>query len=327
MKNSKSIWRTIYRILKPNPERCTASPISLNNYYSSLAANLTGFTSPSESNVPSNINENRDTFILKPTTYDAVKKETDNLKNDGSTGFETIPVKYLKLVSEYIGSPITNIINNCIKANSFPKMWKIARISPIPKVKVPTKPSDYRPISVLLVLSKVFERIILNQVKRFIDKHEVYQSTQSGYRKGHSCITVLLKLRDDIQCALSSSEVATALFTDYSKASDTIRYDILLKKLIEFGFSSAFIHLINSYLTDRYQFVRIKNKKSALAQVTCGVFQGSILGPTLFNLYVTDMSTFTSSTCFQFADDTTLYKRCKVKDIPACVNIIQNIVM
>ena len=100
MKNSKTIWRTIYRILKPNPERCTASPTSLNNYYSSLAANLTCFTSTSESNVLSNINENRDTFTLKPTPYDAVKKEINNLKNDCSTGLDTISVKYLKLVSE-----------------------------------------------------------------------------------------------------------------------------------------------------------------------------------------------------------------------------------
>ena len=161
-------------------------------------------------------------------------------------------------------------------------------------------------------------------MKQFIDKHKVYQSTQSGYRKGHSCITVLLKLRDDIQCALNSSEVAIALFANYSKAFDTIRYDILLKKLNELGFSSSFIHLINSYLTDRYQFVQIEDKKSALAQVTCGVPQGSILGPILFNLYVTDISTFTSSTCLQFAGDTTLYKRCKVKDIPDCANIIQN---
>ena len=203
-------------------------------------------------------------------------------------------------------------------------MWKIARISPIPKVKVPTKPSDYRPISVLPVISKVFERIILNQVKQFIDKHEVYQSTQSGYRKGHSHISVLVKLRDDIQCALNSSEVAIALFADYSKAFDTIRYDILLKKLNKLGFSSSFIHLINSYLTDRYKFAQIENKKSALAQVMCGVPQGSILGSILFNLYVTDMVTFTSPTCLQFADDTTLYKRCKVKDIPDCANIIQN---
>ena len=129
-KNSKTIWRTIYRILKPNPERCSASSTSLNNYYISLAANLTGFISTSRSNVPSTINKNRNAFTLKPITY-AVKKEVNNLKNDCSTGFKTIPVKYLKLVS-------SNIINNCIKTSSFPKMWKIARISPIPKVKVPT---------------------------------------------------------------------------------------------------------------------------------------------------------------------------------------------
>ena len=192
----------------------------MNNYYSSLAANITGVTSTSESNVPSNTNQNRDTFTLKPTTYDPVKKEINNLKNDCPTGFDAIPVKYLKPALEYIASPITNIINNCIKTNSFPKMWKIARISLVPKVKVPTKSSDYRPISVLPVTSKVFERIILNQAKQFIDKDEVHQSTQSCYRKGHSCITLLFNLRDDIQCALNSSEVATA---GYSKAFDTIR--------------------------------------------------------------------------------------------------------
>ena len=205
LKNSKTIWRTIFRIV---------SPTSLNNYDSSLAANLTGFKSTSESNVPSNTNENQDIFTLKPTTYDAVKKEINNLNNDCSTSFDTIPVKYLKFASACIVSPITNIINNCITTNSFLKMWKIASISPNPKVKVPTKPSDYRQISVLPALSKVFERIILNQVKQFIEKHEVYQLTKSGYHKGHSCITLLLKLRDDIQCAVNGSEVAIALFTD-----------------------------------------------------------------------------------------------------------------
>ena len=81
---------------------------------------------------------------------------------------------------------------------------------------------------------------------------------------------MLLKLRDDIQCAFNSIEVAIALFGVYSKAFDTIRYDILLKKLNELGFSLSFIHLINSYLTDWYQLVQIEDKKSALAQVMCG---------------------------------------------------------
>ena len=85
----------------------------------------------------------------------------------------------------------------------------------------------------------------------------------------------------------------------------------------------SFIRLINSYLNDQYQFVQIEDKKPALAQVMCNVTPGSILGFILFNLYVTDMSIFTLSTCLQFIDDTTLYKRCKVKDIPDCPNIIK----
>ena len=96
----------------------------------------------------------------------------------------------------------------------------------------------------------------------------------------------MLKFKDDIQCAVNSSEVATALFADRSKAFDTIRYDILLKKLNELVFSSLFIHLINSYLTERYQFVQIEDKKSVLPQVMCGVPQGRLLGPILFDLCV-----------------------------------------
>ena len=101
---------------------------------------------------------------------------------------------------------------------------------------------------------------ILNQVKQFIDKHEIYQSTQSGYRKGNSHITLLLKLKDDILCALDNSEVAIALFADYSEAFNTICYNILLKKVNELGFLSLFIHLIDSYLTDQNQFVQIESK-------------------------------------------------------------------
>ena len=102
-RNSKAIWRTIYIILKPNPERCTVSSTSLSNYYSSLAANLPVFTSTSESNVLSNTNENQDTFTLKPAKYATVRKEINNLKNDCSTGFDTIPVKYQKKY-QYISS-------------------------------------------------------------------------------------------------------------------------------------------------------------------------------------------------------------------------------
>ena len=97
-------------------------------------------------------------------------------------------------------------------------------------------------------------------MKQFIDKHEIYQSTQSGYWKGDSHITLLLKLKDDIQCALGNSEVAIALFAGYSEAFNTICYDILLKKLNELGFPLLFIHLINSYLTDQNQFVQIESK-------------------------------------------------------------------
>ena len=162
-------------------------------------------------------------------------------------------------------------------------------------------------------------------MKQLIDNHGVYQSTQSGYQKGHSCITVLLKLTAHIHCAFHSSEVAIALFADYSKVFDTISYDILFKKLNELGFPSSFIHLINSYLTDRYQFVQIEGRKICISAGYVWCPSRKYFRDMLQTCYnVADMSTFTSSTSLQFAEDTTLYKRRKVKDIPNCANIIQN---
>ena len=124
-----------------------------------------------------------------------------------------------------------HIINTSIDQEIFPKQWKISRVCPIPKTDSPTSIKDYRPISVLSVLSKVYERVILNQLWSFIKTQNLYSINQSGFRKGHSTNTLLLKLRDDIRMAMNRSEVALSILIDYSKAFDSIDNRILLEKL------------------------------------------------------------------------------------------------
>ena len=155
------------------------------------------------------------------------------LRNDCSSGFDRIPVKFIKSASDHIISPLVHIINSSIDHEQFPDKWKIGRICPVPKIDNPSKPKDYRPISILPVLSKVYEKVILGQLINHINAQNIYNNTQSGFRKGHSTTTLLLKFRDDIQKAMNKHEITLSVLIDYSKAFDTINHELLLKKLVE----------------------------------------------------------------------------------------------
>ncbi|XP_066930768.1 uncharacterized protein [Clytia hemisphaerica] len=201
--------------------------------------------------------------------------------------------------------------------------WKIARVSPVPKIDHPTKLKDYRPISILPVLSKVYERVILTQLCDFIERNSLYRPNQSGFRKGHTTTTLLLKLRDDIIKAMNKSEITLSILIDYSKAFDTIDHFTLIDKLKKLNFSSMSLQIIISYLTNRQQFVQVNDKRSPVQPIHFGVPQGSILGPVLFNLYVTELSDQISSLSIQYADDTTLYRHSKIRDILQCIREIE----
>jgi retron-type reverse transcriptase len=222
-------------------------------------------------------------------------------------------------VIEYIVSPLTHIINSCIKNNIFPQTWKVSRISPIPKTDNPSENNDYRPVAILPILSKVYESLVLRQMQEFIGRFCLYMDTQSGFRKGHSTATTLLKFKDDITKAMKKGEITLAIFADYSKAFDTVDFEILISKLYKLNYSKSFLHWLVSYLTNRQQYVKVNDKSSTKITTMFGVPQGSILGPVLFNLYVADMqrNIDTQESCLQYADDSTFYQHCKVNDIAA----------
>ncbi|XP_057310275.1 uncharacterized protein LOC130648252 [Hydractinia symbiolongicarpus] len=290
---SKEVWKTIRTIIKPQFKQIRQNPDTINDYFNSIAIKL---SNTNELNISPTMNDEAvpamDLFDLRHATQEDVLKHLNSLRSDCSTGGDNIPAKFIKPVAAQLSPVLTKILNNCINANVFPTCWKKSRICPVPKVPGASQLEDFRPISILPVLSKVYEKVILSQLCDFIDRYNIYASTQSGFRKGHSCITILLKLKDDILKAMQRGEVTLSLSADYSKALDTVKYDVLINKLKKLQMSPA--------------------------------FGGSILGPILFNIYVSDLSLNSSCNSIQYADDTNLYIHFKLKEMDIATAKLQS---
>ena len=191
----------------------------------------------------------------------------------------------------------------------------------VPKIINPIKEKDFRSISILHLLSKEYKKVILHQLNDCIEKSTVYNSTQSGFRKGHSTQTLLLKFRDDIQKAPNRNERTMSVMIYNSKAFNTIDHEYLIRKLVTLNFSNSSIKIILSYLTNRKQYAQVNDKQSTRLPIYFGVPQCSILAPVLFNIYVAKLSTYIESNSIQHADDTNIYKRSsKANIIPTIVH-------
>ncbi len=324
-KKPKEVWKVIHRILHPEPRRITLHPDKLNSHFTSTAERTIG-TDVNDNNSYDTIRnmiaslppDHDNGFHINPVTLSEVVNEIRCLRGDCSTGPDHIPAKMIKIVAEYLGSPLTDIINTCIANRSFPSAWKIARICAIPKVKQITSENDLRPISILPVLSKVYERLIFRQLSKFIDDNKLLSCTISAYRKGQSTTTVMQAIRDDITKAMSRGEVTMMIFADFSKAFDTIRFKNLISKMSKLGFCKDFLTWTLNYVSHRKQYVQIDDIRSNTTNVNFGVPQGSILGPVLFNIYVADLQEIIDAKSYQYADDTTIYEHAKVKHIHRC---------
>ena len=166
---------------------------------------------------------------------------------------------------------------------------------------------NYRPISILTFFSKIFEKTMYNHLISFIDKENILYKFQFGFRKSHSTNHAIISMVEKVNQALDTGKVLVGVFLDLKKAFDTVDHKILLGKLFKYGVRGNILNWFKSYLSNRKQYLNWHGSNSEIETVSCGVPQGSILGPLLFILYVNDLSKVSNKfVSILFADNTTI---------------------
>ena len=244
-------------------------------------------------------------FEFTKVNHEFVSKQIDKINTRKATGPDGISSKFLKLVKPAVVMPLTNLINLSLTTGCFPDKLKEAQVTPIFKKDDPMERENYRPVSVLSVVSKLFERAMNEQMGQYFS--DILHPFVSAFRQGYGCQTTLLRAVEDWKRALDEKKHVVAVLTDLSKAFDCLPHKLLLCKLKAYGLSNTAIKLLESYLANRKQCVKVANTTSSWQSILKGVPQGSIMGPLLFNIFVNDIFFFIKEgMLYNYADDNTL---------------------
>ena len=257
-------------------------------------------------------------FDFQEFSVDIVEKQLRDLASTSSAGSTEIPVCVLKFCSVELAPLFVKLFNFCTKLNSIPSEWKLAFVTPLLKKGDPLVCDNYRAISVISPLCKIFEKLLARQITKHFDENSLFVSDQHGFRKNKSCETALHSILNTWKMNMDSGNINIALFIDFKKAFDMVESQLLLRKLIHYGFSNNAEALMRNYFCERTQIVKINGVKSDPCDLQLGVPQGSVLGPLLFNIFINDI-VFTVGELLVtlFADDTTLHTN--GTSIEACI--------
>ena len=249
-----------------------------------------------------------DSIFLQPIIYTEIEDIISSLQNGKSTGPFSIPIKVLKLLNPYISKQLAYIFNQSICSGIFPDRLKYAKVIPIHKKGPPTNPSNYRPISLLSVFSKILEKLMYKRLYAYLEKLNFFYPLQFGFREKHSTGHALISMTEEIRNTIDNGNYGCGVFIDLKKAFDTVNHSILLKKLEHYGIRGVALDWFCSYLSNRKQYVSVNGHISETLQIRCGVPQGSVLGPLLFLIYINDLPSVSKClTFYLFADDTNIY--------------------
>lgn len=304
--------RTYKDISLSTPNQELTSPVDVanefNKYFTNIGTTLDGEIPPGNvSPLHYMSHQSIESFFASPTCGDEIIKLINNMESK-STVLTALPIFLFKIIAHQIAPILATIFNESLVEGVFPDCLKIARVIPIFKAGNSKLTKNYRPISMLPFVSKIFEKLMCTRVNDYLNSRRILSKRQFGFIKNSSTSDALLEFIDNILESLDNKHSIIAVFLDFSKAFDTVNHAILLKKMYHLGFRGSIYNWFKSYLSNRKQFVSIKEDISVMCDIKMGVPQGSVLGPLLFLIYINDMSQSSSNLKFiHFADDTTVF--------------------
>ena len=302
--NMKNTWKILNSMLrspkKPGSQRFvnnnkiytdpTEVATKFNEFFASIGPTLAGKIKHHGKEFTEYLdNSSNSTCFLNPTDEGEIHKIINDLGNGKSPGHDQIKSDLVKMIATEIVYPLKIIFNKSLSDGIVPDDLKIAKVVPIYKKDSVESFGNYRPVSVLPCFSKILERIIHVRCCNFLNANEILYTRQYSFRQKHSTYMAVLDFIKDLNEAVDNNMITAGIFMDLSKAFDTIDHGILLHKLYHYGFRSVSYKWFENYLSNRTQYVSYNRAQSSHESITCGVPQGSILGPLLFILYMNDI--------------------------------------
>ena len=249
----------------------------------------------------------KDSFVFYETDNEEIYNIIKNLANKNSEGHDELPISILKKINTAVTPILTYLFNICINQGIYPDSLKIGKVVAIFKSGNKTLPGNNRPITILPAINKVFEKLIYNRLSNFFTKNKIINNNQFGFRQGHNTELATTKFYEDTLNHLNNGEACCAILLDLSKAFDSVDRQILLYKLSKYGIRGTPLKLLQSYLTNRFQYIKNNNIKSNLWPSKVGVPQGGVISTLLFLILINDIKNCTKMQIINFADDTLAY--------------------